>query len=301
MIYRQRCQHPQASIYSRFRIWQGREHQLLHFSKLGLWTESQGLFWTWVKSRAYFWPKHSCRKDATLPLARPRGHIPSRKGGSLPRVGWMDTEKPKKQLLPPQYDHKHFFCLFSNASPSLQYWVCAPPRPKYMAGMETVSAGTHRQQPCQRSWPRCRGNPPRSFIQAAIVPLRLGRLSSHGGCGREQWPAAAAVQTTGDRAVGLGERRQGRWWLLSSPRLAGPTTNCFNMTELTLLSYSEGKRKINGVKRLQHWLHEIKKVGSSLPALNAIRTTGCSVASQAPYYFHAWPPKFYQRCFICSR
>lgn len=113
MIYRQRCQLLQASIYPRLRIWQGIEHQLPHFSKLGLWSESQGLFWTWVKSHAYFWPKHSCRKDAMLPLARPRGHIPSRKGGSILRVGWMDTEKPKKQLLPPQYDHKYFFPLLS--------------------------------------------------------------------------------------------------------------------------------------------------------------------------------------------
>lgn len=61
------------------------------------------------------------------------------------------------------------------------------------------------------------------------------------------------------------------------------------MTALTLLSYSGGKRKINGVKRLQHWLHEIEKVGSSLPAPNAVRTTGCSVASQAPYYFQLGP------------
>ena len=52
---------------------------------------------------------------------------------------------------------------------------------------------------------------------------------------------------------------------------------------------------------LQHWLHEIRKVSSSLPAPNAIRTTSCSVVSQVPYYFHAWPPKFYQRCFICSQ
>lgn len=36
----------------------------------------------------------------------------------------------------------------------------------------------------------------------------------------------------------------------------------FSMTELTPLSYSGGERKINGVKRLQHWLHEIIKVFS---------------------------------------
>lgn len=47
-----------------------------------------------------------------------------------------------------------------------------------------------------------------------------------------------------------GEQRQGRWWLLSSPRLAGSISDWLNMTELTLLSYSEGKRKPNRVKRL---------------------------------------------------
>lgn len=73
--------------------------------------------------------------------------------------------------------------------------------------------------------------------------------------GRNNDRLPAAVQTTGDQARGWGEQRRGRWWLLSSPRLAGPITNCFNMTELTLLpSYSEAKRKINRVKRLQHWL-----------------------------------------------
>lgn len=83
----------------------------------------------------------------------------------------------------------------------------------------------------------------------------------------------AAVQTTGDQEMRWGEQRQGRWWLLSSPRLAGPITDWLNMTELTLLSYSEGKRKINRVKRFQHWLYEIKKISSFLPAPNTIRTT----------------------------
>lgn len=72
----------------------------------------------------------------------------------------------------------------------------------------------------------------------------------------------------------MGEWRQGRWWLLSSPRLAGPITDRLNMTELTPLSYSEEKRKINGGKRLQYWLHEMKKVCSFLAAPNAIGVAG---------------------------
>ena len=71
-----------------------------------------------------------------------------------------------------------------------------------------------------------------------------------------------------------GGQKQGRWWLLSFPRLAGPITDWLNMTELALFSYSEGRRKLNGVKRLQHQLYEIKKVCSFLPTPNAIRTTG---------------------------
>lgn len=111
------------------------------------------------------------------------------------------------------------FCLFSDASPSLEYWVCAPPRPKYMAGMETTSAGTHRRQPCQRSWPRCRGNPPRSFIQTAIVLLRLGWLSSHGGRGREQWPAAGSCADNWRPGNGAGgvEARQVVAFIFSTP------------------------------------------------------------------------------------
>lgn len=101
---------------------------------------------------------------------------------------------------------------------------------------------------------------------------------------------------------GGGEWRQGRWWLLCSPRLAGPITDKLNMTELTLLSYSERKWKINGVKRLQHWLYEIKKVSSFLAAPNAIRATGpftqelCGFLSNLS--FSCWPPNYVRGVFF---
>ena len=211
----------------------------------------------------------------------------------------MDVGKPKKRV-PPVCSEIHFSS-FVFASPSLECQGFAPPRPKHMAGMNHHICKDPGQQPCQRSWARCRGNPPRGFVQSAIVLPRLGWLGSQGGSEMEQWPAASSCADDWAAGGGAGEQRPGRWWLLSSPRLAGPITARFSMTELTPLSFSEGERKIHRVKRLQHWLHEIKKVSSSLPAPNAIRTTSCSVVSQVPYYFHAWPPKFYQRCFICSQ
>ena len=58
------------------------------------------------------------------------------------------------------------------------------------------------------------------FIQTAIVLLlRLGPLSSQGNSGVEQWLAAAAVQTTGDREWGGGgaETRQVVAFIFSTP------------------------------------------------------------------------------------
>lgn len=106
--------------------------------------------------------------------------------------------------------------------------------------------------PTKGSWPRCTQNPPKSCIEAAIVKIRLGQLSSQTALKWNNDWLSAAVQTTVDWEMGQGERRQGRWWLLSPPRLADPITNWLSMTELTLLSYSEGKRKISRAKRLQH-------------------------------------------------
>lgn len=86
---------------------------------------------------------------------------------------------------------------------------------------------------------------------------------------RQLWAGTMARSCAGNwrPGSGVGEWRQCRWWLLSSPRLAGPITDRFNVTELTLLSYSEVKRKINGVERLQHRLYEIKTIFSFLAFL----------------------------------
>lgn len=64
--------------------------------------------------------------------------------------------------------------------------------------------------------------PTRSLLPLVVVPLRMGWLGSHG--------------SPGHRTRGREAGRQGRWWLLSSPRLAGPITDWFNMTGRTLLS-----------------------------------------------------------------
>lgn len=157
-----------------------------------------------------------------------------------------------------------------------------------------MPAGICRQQPYKRSWLRCRGSPPRSIIQTAIVLLRLGWLRSQGSSGVEQWPVAGSCADNWRWGNGVGEWRQGRWWLLSSPRLAGPITDRLNVTELTLLSYSEGKRKSQW-HRLQHKLYEIKKFCSFLATPNAISIVllgfSCrgSVASRAAIIFMLVP------------
>ena len=99
-----------------------------------------------------------------------------------------------------------------------------------------------------------------------------------------------------------GKQRQGRWWLLSSPRLAGPISDWLNMTELTLLSYSEGERKLNGVKRLQHQLCEIKKVRSFRPTPNTARTSGVFIGTlwlpKHPIIFMLGPPNYDRGAFF---
>lgn len=65
----------------------------------------------------------------------------------------------------------------------------------------------------------------------------------------EQWLAVSSCADNWRLGNGTGEPRQCRWRLLSPPRLADPITDRLNMTELTLLPYSEGKRKISRAKR----------------------------------------------------
>lgn len=164
------------------------------------------------------------------------------------------------------------FCLCSNPSPSLGYCVY-------------FSKGTHGRHVSHVCWD----------LQAAALQEVTAKVQrkptqehhSNGNCAVEAGMAELPRQLWGGTMAGcrqlcrqlgtgngMGERRQGRWWLFSSPRLAGPIADRLNMTELTLLSYSEGKRKINGGKRLQHWLHEMKRVCSFLAAPNAIGVAG---------------------------
>lgn len=108
-------------------------------------------------------------------------------------------------------------------------------------------------------------------VMAKVQSEPMQELHSKGNCaaaeaGRAELPRQLWGRTmTGCSScadnwrpgMGWGEQRQGRWWLLSSPRLAEPISDWLNMTELTLLFSSEGKRKLNGVKRLQYQLYEI--------------------------------------------
>lgn len=159
--------------------------------------------------------------------------------------------------------------------------------------MWAMSAGILRQQLCERSQPRCRENPPRSIIQTAIVLLRLGWLSSQGSSGVEQWPAASSCADNWGQGNGMGEWRQGRWWLLSSPRLAGPITDRLNMTELTLLSYSEGERKSMGAREFSTGCMNCKRFSPSWQLQTRLELPAYShrgsVAAWATYYFHAGP------------
>lgn len=130
-----------------------------------------------------------------------------------------------------------------------------------------MSTGTRRQQPCKRSWPRCRAKPMQSSMQE--LPSKCNCAAAETGMAelpRQLWgrtmTSCSSCADNWRPGMEWGEQRKGRWWLLSSPRLAGPISDWLNMTELTLLSYSEGKRKLNGVKRLQYQLHKIKKVCS---------------------------------------
>lgn len=77
-----------------------------------------------------------------------------------------------------------------------------------------------------------------------------GKAEFSGSSGVEQCLAVGSCADNWRAGNGLGEQRQGRWCLLSLPCLAESITDWLNMTELTLLSCSEGKRKNNGIKRL---------------------------------------------------
>lgn len=160
--------------------------------------------------------------------------------------------------MPNSHYQTHFFS-FVFAQKSL------PPLECCLGSPFPGTGHTHKQAISPQTLLRLTGTQPSEGVMAKVHRKPTREQHSNWNCdaeaGTAELPTAlkwnnvwlsAAVQTTGDGEVGQGELRQGRWWLLSPPRLADPITEWLNMTELTLPSYSEGRRKISRAKRLQH-------------------------------------------------
>lgn len=133
--------------------------------------------------------------------------------------------------VPNSYYQKHFFS-FVFAQKALPPSECCLGTPFPGTGHTHIQAISPQtllrlkgvRSPPGGSWPRCTENPSESRIQTAIVMLRLGQLSA---------PQLWSGTMTGCQQLcrqletgkwGKGELRQGRWWLLSPPRLADPIT-----------------------------------------------------------------------------